>query len=327
MTDATHPLPPLDRELRALIETLPPPPPPLTELAQIGVAREMMGRFIPVPTDEELRRGGEYEVTTRSVPGPDGAPDVELIICIPTAGGAPAPVIYFVHAGGMIMGNAREPLPFVLAQASEIGAVVVSVEYRLAPETPHPGPVDDSYAGLAWVAEHIGEHGGDAGRIVVSGGSAGAGIAAALTLMARDRGHIALAGALLIAPMLDDRNDTPSAEQMATQPFWNRASNELGWTALLGDARGTDAVSSYAAPARADDLSGLPPMYIDVGSVDTFRDEDIAFAQRVWLAGGDAELHVWPGAFHGFDAIAPGAAVSQAAVAARASWLRRLLDA
>jgi acetyl esterase/lipase len=142
--------------------------------------------------------------------------------------------------------------------------------------------------------------------------------------MARDRG-IALAGALLTQPMLDDRNDSPSAEQMASQPFWNRAANELAWTALLGDARGSADVSAYAAPARAEDLSGLPPVFLDVGSRDTFRDEGIAFVQRIWLAGGAAELHVWPGAFHGFDAILPGARLSRAAVAARRGWLRRVL--
>jgi acetyl esterase/lipase len=309
-------LPPLDPELAALIATLPPPPPPLTDLGQIPVAREMMARFIPVPTDEELSRGGAYTVTTTSEAG------AELVICSPT-GAVGAPVLFYVHGGGMIMGNAREALPFVLDLASVVGAVVVSVEYRLAPEHPHPAPSDDSYAGLDWVARRIADHGGDPTRIVVSGGSAGAGIAAALALMARDRG-LALAGALLIAPMLDDRNDSPSAVQMASQPFWNRAANELGWTALLGDTRGTDAVSSYAAPARADDLSGLPPVFIDVGSRDTFRDEDIAFAQRIWLAGGSAELHVWPGAFHGFDAILPGAALAHTAVAARQDWLRRL---
>ena len=157
------------------------------------------------------------------------------------------------------------------------------------------------------------------------GGSAGGGLAAAVALLARDRGGPALAGQLLMCPMLDDRNDTPSARQMADLPMWNRKANEVGWTALLGSARGGPDVSPYAAPARAEDLSGLPPTFIDVGSTDTFRDEDVDYAERIWLAGGVAELHVWPGGFHGFGGIAPNAGIPKAAVAARVDWLRRLL--
>jgi len=203
--------------------------------------------------------------------------------------------------------------------------VVVSVEYRLAPETPHPGPIDDCYAGLLWTAAHADELGFDPDRMIVAGGSAGGGLAAALALRARDQSGPALLGQMLIYPMLDDRNDTPSAHQMAGLGGWDHSANEFGWTALLGERRGAPDVSPYAAPARADDLSGLPPAFIDVGSAETFRDEDVAYASRIWQAGGRAELHVWPGGFHGFDGIAPHAAVSQAAVAARADWLARLL--
>jgi acetyl esterase/lipase len=128
-----------------------------------------------------------------------------------------------------------------------------------------------------------------------------------------------------MCPRLDDRNDSPSVHQMAELPMWNRQANEVGWTALLGDARGGPDVSPYAAPARATDLSGLPPTFVDVGSADSFRDEDVDYASRIWLAGGDAELHVWPGGYHGSDGIAPHAALSRSAVAARADWLRRLL--
>jgi acetyl esterase/lipase len=160
---------------------------------------------------------------------------------------------------------------------------------------------------------------------VLVGGSAGGGIAAALALLSRDRGGPSLAGQLLMCPMLDDRNDSPSVHQMAELPMWNRQANEVGWTALLGDDRGGADVSPYAAPARATDLSGLPPTYIDVGSADSFRSEDVDYANRIWLAGGVAELHVWPGGYHGFDAIVPTAGISKAAVASRANWLHRLL--
>jgi acetyl esterase/lipase len=177
-----------------------------------------------------------------------------------------------------------------------------------------------------WTAAHAGDLGIDQDRIVIAGGSAGGGLAAAVALMARDRGGPALAGQMLMCPMLDDRNDTPSAVQMAGLGVWDRAANHTGWTALLGEARGGPDVSPYAAPARATDLSGLPPAFIDVGSAETFRDEDVTYASRIWQAGGAAELHVWPGGFHGF-AMMSQAAISQDAMAAQVSWLRRLLSA
>lgn len=142
---------------------------------------------------------------------------------------------------------------------------------------------------------------------------------------ARDRAGPRAIGQVLMCPMLDDRNDTPSAHQMAGLGVWDRTSNDTGWSALLGAARGTADVSPYAAPARADDLSGLPPAFIDVGSAETFRDEDVAHASRIRQAGGSAELHVWPGGFHGFDGLVPQAALSRDARAARLRWLRRLL--
>ncbi|KFG04110.1 alpha/beta hydrolase fold domain-containing protein, partial [Streptomyces scabiei] len=172
---------------------------------------------------------------------------------------------------------------------------------------------------------HAEEIGGDPDRLVLAGGSAGGGLAAALALLARDRKGPRLLGQLLMCPMLDDRNDTFSAHQMAGLGVWDRTANETGWNALLGERRGTDAVEPYAAPARAADLSGLPPAFIDVGSAETFRDEDVSYATRIWQAGGSAELHVWPGGFHGFDGLVPGAAVSVDAREARLRWLRRLL--
>ncbi len=281
---------------------------------------------LPPPTDEDLRRGGAFELSTRLVPGPAGAPDVPLLICQPTGTQAPVGCIYNIHGGGMVFGDNRSGLPGVLEHAEQLQLAVVSVEYRLAPETPHPGPVEDCYAGLAWTASHAAGLGIDPERIVVAGGSAGGGLAAAVALLARDRGGPALAGQLLTCPMLDDRNDTPSSWQMAGLGNWDRTANEVGWTALLGDARGGPDVPPYAAPARATDLSGLPPAFIDVGSAETFRDEDVAYATRIWQAGGAAELHVWPGGFHGFTGIMPQAALSLAARAAQLSWLRRLLS-
>jgi acetyl esterase/lipase len=260
------------------------------------------------------------------VPGLAGDPDVTLLICTPTAVTGTLGCIYHTHGGGMIIGDRRTGLEAMLDWAGEFGMVVVSVEYRLAPEHPHPAPVDDCYAGLLWTAAHAAELGFDPDRLIIAGGSAGGGLAAAVTLRARDEGGPALLGQMLLCPMLDDRNDTPSAVQMAGLGVWDRASNDFGWTALLGAARGGADVSPYAAPARAVDLSGLPPAFIDVGSAETFRDEDVTYASRIWQAGGRAELHVWPGGFHGFDALAPAAALSRDAAAARLRWLHRLLN-
>jgi len=267
-------------------------------------------------------------VTERLVPGPAGAPDVSLLICRPAGATAPVPCLYFIHGGGMMLGNNRSGgTAGALDHADKLGAALVSVEYRLAPETPHPGPVEDCYAGLTWTVEHASELGIDPLRLIVGGVSAGGGLAAAVALLARDRGGPALRGQLLLCPMLDDRNDTPSSYQMTGLGIWDHGANEVGWTALLGDARGGPDVSPYAAPARATDLSGLPPAFIDVGSAETFRDEDVAYASRIWQAGGDAELHVWPGGFHGFTGMVPDAAISKAAMAAQLTWLRRLLAA
>ncbi|NUU25554.1 MAG: alpha/beta hydrolase fold domain-containing protein, partial [Streptomycetaceae bacterium] len=173
--------------------------------------------------------------------------------------------------------------------------------------------------------EHAAEIGADPERLLLAGESAGGGLAAALALLARDRGGPRPIGQVLLCPMLDDRNDSVSARQMAGLGVWDRTSNATGWRALLGDACGGPDVSAYAAPARASDLSGLAPAFIDVGSAETFRDEAVGYATRIWQAGGSAELHVWPGGFHGFTMMAPDAAVSRDAVAAPGRWLRRIL--
>jgi len=262
------------------------------------------------------------------VPGPALAPDVSLLICRPTGATVPVPCLYFIHGGGMMLGDNRSGgAAGALGHAEQLGATLVSVEYRLAPETPHPGPVEDCYAGLTWTVEHAEQLNLDPERLVVGGASAGGGLAAAVALLARDRGGPRLRGQLLLCPMLDDRNDTPSSHQMVGLGIWDQNANEVGWTALLGDARGGPDVSAYAAPARAADLSGLPPAFIDVGSAETFRDEDVTYATRIWQAGGDAELHVWPGGFHGFTGVVPDAAISKDATAAQLAWLRRLLAA
>jgi acetyl esterase/lipase len=275
--------------------------------------------------DDALRRSGAYTIRDLSVPGPLGDPDVALLVCTPAARSGPAPAIYHVHDGGMIAGDRRSGMDAVLDMAEPHGMIVVSVEYRLAPEHRYPAAVEDCYAGLLWTAAHADELGVDPQRILVFGVSAGGGLAAAVALLARDRGGPDLYGQLLGYPMLDDRNDTPSSLQMTGLGIWDHVSNRTGWDAVLGDRRGGPDVPPYAAPARATDLSGLPPAFIDVGSAETFRDEAVAYASGIWRAGGQAELHVWPGGFHAFDFTMPQAALSQALTRARRDWMRRLL--
>lgn len=321
-TDA--PRPPFDPEIATALDALAGLIPPALTADMIPLLRQP-NPALPPATDEELSQGGAFAVTTRSVPGPEGAPDVEVIVCLPTGVSAPTAAVLHTHGGGMIIGDARTGLAEIMEWAAALQLAVVSVEYRLAPETPHPGPVEDCYAALVWTARNAAGLGVDPDRIVVAGASAGGGLAAALALMARDRADVSLAGQLLIYPMLDDRNETFSAHQMRGVGVWDQVSNDTGWTALLGEDRGGPDVSPYAAPARATDLSGLPPAFIDVASTETFRDEDVAYASRIWQAGGVAELHVWPGGCHGFDAFAPEARISREARAARLRWLRELL--
>ncbi|MEW2810462.1 alpha/beta hydrolase [Streptomyces massasporeus] len=321
----THVPPPFDPELAAALELIRDMISPGLTLDEIAEVRQ--GPGIQMLAELDLTMGGTFEVEDRRVPGPEGEPDISLLICRPAAPetAGPRPVIYHVHGGGMVIGNNRVGVDVPLAWAQALDAVVVSVEYRLAPEHPHPAPVEDVYAGLSWTADHAAELGADPERIVIAGASAGGGLCAALALLTRDRKGPQPIGQVLMCPMLDDRNDSPSTYQMAGLGIWDRTSNETGWTALLGSRRGGPDVPAYAAPARAEDLTGLPPAFLDVGSAETFRDEVVAYASRIWQAGGVAELHVWPGGFHGFDGFAPQAAVSQAARAAHLTWLRRLL--
>ncbi|MCX5280676.1 MULTISPECIES: alpha/beta hydrolase [unclassified Streptomyces] len=317
--------PPFDPDLAAALAAVGPSAPSGLSLEEITALHA--GPDIAVPAFD-LTQDGAFVTTDRTAPGPEGAPDVSLFVATPATppqDGQPRPVIYHAHGGGMILGNNRAGVEVVLEWAKELDAIVVSVEYRLAPEHPYPAGVEDVYAGLLWTARHMAEFGGDPERIVVAGASAGGGLTAALALLSRDRGGPRAIGQVLMYPMLDDRNDTPSAYQMAGVGAWDRTANETAWTAVLGDARGGPDVPSYAAPARATDLAGLPPAFLDVGSAETFRDEVVDYASRIWQAGGVAELHVWPGGFHGFDSFAPDTPLSRAARAARITWLRRLL--
>ncbi|MEV5876288.1 alpha/beta hydrolase [Streptomyces sp. NPDC052101] len=318
--------PPFDPELAAALAGLGDEAREPFTAENLAARQERDAAMRPRPTVRDLRADGRFEVEELRVPGPQGGPDVTLVSARPAGSAGPLPLLYYLHGGGMIMGNAWSVLPRLLREwAGPLELAVVSVEYRLAPAAPYPAAVEDCYAGLRWVAAHAAELAVDAGRIVLGGKSAGGGLTAALALLTRDRGGPRPIGQLLLCPMLDDRNDTVSSHQLAGIDTWDRTSNATAWQALLGDRYGAADLPPYAAAARAAELSELPPAYIEVGSAETLRDEGVAYAQAIWRAGGQAELHVWPGAFHGFDTIAPRAALSQDARDARTRWLRRIL--
>jgi acetyl esterase/lipase len=254
-----------------------------------------------------------------------GEPDVVIRVHRPAGAGAALPCVYSMHGGGYVTGSYASDDARLEGWSRAYQCAGVSVEYRLAPETPYPGPFEDCYRGLKWVFDHHEELGVDPGRIGVSGTSAGAGLAAGLAMLARDRGEVPLQFQLLDAPMIDDRQVTPSSRRDDLVIF-DRHSSEFGWRSYLGARYGTPHVPAYAAPARATDLSGLPPAYVCVGNVDGFRDEAIDYAMRLNQAGVPAELHVHPGAPHGVKRFA-GVPVAQRYTRGINDWIgRQLMD-
>jgi acetyl esterase/lipase len=235
----------------------------------------------------------------------------------------PVPALLWIHGGGMILGNAAQDDAFCRHVADALGIVVAAVDYRLAPEHPFPVPLEDCHDALVWLAgrEHV-----DADRIAIGGGSAGGGLAAGLALLARERGAVAPVFQLLVYPMLDDRTVTRTDLDERHYRLWNNKSNRFGWASYLGQAPGSDSVSELAAPARAEDLTGLPPAWIGVGSLDLFLDEDTTYAKRLRQAGVDCHLDIVDGAFHGFDRVAAKKPVAQAFLATQVDALVIALD-
>ncbi|MEV7214764.1 alpha/beta hydrolase fold domain-containing protein [Kitasatospora cineracea] len=311
--------PHLDAELAAALAARGGVPAPLVPGALAQWQRRDAARR-PRPSLAQLADGGRFAAAEHDA---DGVP---VVAARPAAAPGALPALLYLHGGGLIGGNAHAVLPRVLRELAEpLGLAVLSVEYPLAPAARYPAPLHACRTALHWAAGHAGRLRIDPGRIVLAGKSAGGGLAAALALLLRDEGGPVPAGQLLLSPMLDDRGATASARQAAGHDTWDAVSNTTAWQAALGPLHGAPDLPPHAAPARARDLSGLPPAYLEVGSAETFRDEVTAYADTLWRGGGHAELHVWPGAPHGFDTLAPGAAVSRTAVAARRDWLRRLL--
>lgn len=314
----------IDPEVREALETLDPC------LLAIGVRPDGIDRFRDqirgwLPTDEDLACGGRVAVQHVLIPRGDGQPDMAAVVCRPveTHQDVRPPVVFAIHGGGMIIGDRRTDLTPMLDWVQELGVAVFSAEYRLAPEHRFPAAIDDCYTGLCWLVEHTVDLEVDATHLIVAGVSAGGGLAAGLALLARDRGGPAISHQVLICPMLDDREDAPSRSLQGVP--WDPVSNATGWGALLGEAVGTSDVSPYAAAARAGSLAGLPASYLDVGSVEIFRDDVLAYAGRLAQSGVPTELHLWAGGTHGFDTMVPTAEVSQAARMAQTSYVRRAL--
>ena len=245
------------------------------------------------------------------IPGPAGAPDLRLTIVDPAPGGKERPVLLHTHGGGYVGRSAALAMNFLQTAAQTCNCVVVSVDYRRAPETHFPGSLEDNYAALRWVYANADALGVDRQRIAVGGESAGGGHAAMLAIAARDRKEIPVVFQLLIYPMLDDRTGSTRVVPPHIGTFvWTAESNRFGWTSLLGIPAGSPDVPPGSVPARVENLAGLPPAFIVVGAIDLFVDEDIEYARRLVVAGVPTELHVIPGAYHAYDLLVPNAKVS-----------------
>ncbi len=276
----------------------------------VAQMRELFAATPQPPLSDRVERAWH------DIPGTDG---VKVRVHREVGATGALPCMLWMHGGGLVLGRAEGDDGRFDRACPQFGIVGVSVEYRLAPEAPYPGPLEDCYAALRWVHEHAADLGIDPNRIGIGGASAGGCLAAGLALLARDRGEIPVQFQFLIYPMIDDRQVTPSSQW--NDPIWPPAANTYGWTAYLGDAKGGPDVPVYAAAARATDLAGLPPTFICVGALDGFSDEDIAYAVRLRHAGVPTELHVYPGAPHGFDGLMAGTAVARRCVADADEWL------
>jgi acetyl esterase/lipase len=300
-----------------------------------------LGRFIPTfsfgPRVVAFMRGrtkrqpapvlDDVSVEDVDVPARGDSPAVSLRLYRPKALTRSAPALYWMHGGGFIIGQPEQDEASNLAFARELGITVAAVRYRLAPEHPAPAAVEDAYAGLRWLHSQAERLKVDPARIAIGGASAGGGLAATLALVAHDRREVRPAFQLLVYPMLDDRTVTRRDLDTRHVRVWTTGSNAWAWSVYLGHAPGAETASAYAAAARREDLTGLPPAWIGVGTLDLFHDEDLAYAKRLKASGVGCEVHVVPGAFHGFDVLFRKAPVSKAFWKEQARALRAALFA
>lgn len=316
MTDVINLDEALDEGHAAVLSML---PPDLLDLSDIEAGRARIEAVLGAMPAPEMPGG--VTVSEVHVPGFDGDPDVRVKMYTPDDLPAGAPALVWIHGGGMVLLSADGDDFQCAMNALNHGCLVASVDYRLAPETPAPGLVHDCYAAFRYVAENAAGLGVDADRIVIGGASAGGGLAAGTALFARDQGGSQPSAQLLVFPMLDHRNETPSSQAIQDTRVWNRAANITAWGAYLGGQPAT----IYSSPSICDDLSGLPPAYINVGTFDMFMDEDIAYATALNRDGVACELHVYPGAFHGSQGFVVDHPTSQRWVADEQAFLARAL--
>ncbi|KAL5042598.1 hypothetical protein BDW71DRAFT_189798 [Aspergillus fruticulosus] len=312
--------PPLNPELVAVHASV-----PCLDIETPSKLSTYRAAIAPMFTLESALKGSESTVaaTEISIPGPAGP--MLATIFRPrnrTRSASETPGILHIHGGGLATGNRF--LGFTMLNwVEELGAVIITAEYRLAPEHPQPAALEDSYAALEYMAAHSEELGFNAEKLVVAGGSAGGNLAAGVALLARDRQGPKLAGQVLMYPWVDDSMASGSITQ-----YGDIAPVTKENLATVNDyafGKNREFVDMYTAPSRAESLKGLPPTLIDVGEADVFRDQDVEFAARLWRDGVSTELHVWPGAYHGFDVFVPSAEISKQAVATRLAWLKGLL--
>ena len=286
--------------------------PRLAALARLGETRPARVPVLPDVRIEDV-----------SFTGPGGPGFMRLYR--PGALRTPAPALLWTHGGGYILGRPEQDERTNVALARELGITVAAVRYRLAPQHPAPAAVQDAYAGLSYLHENADRLGIDRGRIAVGGASAGGGLAASLAIYAHDRGRIPVAFQLLVYPMLDDRTALRTDLDTRHVRIWTHRSNVFGWTSYLGHAPGRDGVSPYAAPARREDLRGLPPAWIGVGDIDLFHDEDLAYARRLQGSGVPCTVYEVPGAFHAFDVLFRNTQVARAFFQEQVRALREAL--
>lgn len=312
----------LDPELAVVVEQV-----PVLDLNDIPAARAALAELYAMINTAEPNPRVEH--SDHSAPGRDDNPDVMVRVFRPEdvpPSSERLPCVFWTQGGGYVLTAPDLDDQWCEGLVEAHRCVVVSVDWRRAPEHPFPAAADDCYAGLAWVVANAEALGVDAERIVIAGHSSGGGSTAGLALLVRDRAEFSVAHAMLIYPMIDDTDTTRSSTLVTDPQVWNRTSNQIGWRSYLGAAYGTDRVSPYAAPARMADLHGLPPTSILTGDLDLFVDEDVTYAQRLMDADVATDLHVYPGAHHAFDRQVPDAAVSRQFFADRDAILARVFD-
>ncbi len=294
--------------------------PPLVFNARTLWLFRLLARFAAL-----RRPPADVHIRNVTIPGRDPAGRIRLRLYRPERLESPAPALLWLHGGGFILGKPEQDDAFCIQAARDLGIGVVSVDYRCAPEHPFPTPLADAHAALHWLVGQAGELGLDPGRIALGGSSAGAGLAASLAQLVHDRGEVEPVFQLLVYPMLDDRTCLRQDLDPGGFLVWTPESNRFGWRSYLGQACGAAEVPAYAVPARREDLSGLPPAWIGVGTLDLFYEEDLAYARRLLGDGVACELLVVPGAYHGFDATAPRTQVARDIRQSQIAALQRAL--